>query len=65
MNNNSRCLVAGMVLIKGFLPGRVEILHGGLQVELAREDVEEVRLVPTQEGPPVLKSIKLILRKRF
>ena len=47
MDNNSRCLVAGMVLIKGFLPGRVEILHGGLQVELAREDVEEARPVPT------------------
>ena len=64
MNNNSSCLVAGMVFIKGLLPGWVKVLHRGLQVELAREDVEEARLMPTQEGPPVLRSIKLIQRTR-
>ena len=64
MNNNSSCLVAGMVFIKGLLPGWVKVLHGGLQVKLAREDVEEARQMPTQEGPPVLRSIKLIKGQR-
>ena len=55
MDNNSSCLVTGMVFIKGLFPRRVQVLHGGLQVELARQDVDQVRQVPAQEGPPVLR----------
>ena len=64
MNNNSSCLVAGMVFIKGLLPGWVKVLHRGLQVELAREDVDQAGPVPAQEGPPVLRSTSLFQRKR-
>ena len=39
---------------KDLLPRRLEVLNGGLTVELAGQDVEEVRVEEGEAGEPVL-----------
>ena len=43
-----------MVLLEALFPGRPQVLHRGLAVELAGQDVEQLGLVPGKVGEPVL-----------
>ena len=47
-------LVTVVVAIECLLPGRCQVLDGGLGVVVAREDVEQLRMVPAKLCEPVL-----------
>ena len=46
--------VAVVVAVESLLPGRLEVLDAGLGVEMTRQDVEQVGLLPAQLSEPVL-----------